>query len=171
MNQNIIPTETECIEILKEAGAKPLLNHSQRVKKIALAVSKKLISQGIEIDIPLIIASALLHDITKLSATICHMKEGGELLRSKGLDKIAKIVERHGLTSINDPEFTPSTYEEKIIFYSDLRANPGKIVSLKERFEYIKNAYPHIGPKIQTYYEFAKKIELELLGKEPNLEL
>ncbi|MBT5022925.1 HDIG domain-containing protein [Candidatus Woesearchaeota archaeon] len=165
----LIPTEKECFEILKKSGSESLKDHSMRVMKIAVAVAKKLINKGIEVDIPLVTAAALLHDVKKLDANICHAKEGGEFLRKNGMSKVASIVEKHALCNLNDSRFVPLTIEEKIVLYADLRANPGKVVSLEARFEYIKETYPTADEELKKLYNFAKDIEIELIGEDTEL--
>ena len=166
-----IPSEQECLNLLDEAAAAAVKDHSIRVMKIALAVAKKLQARGIEVNLELVKAAALLHDILKLNSTFCHAKEGGDYLRKKGMSKVARLVESHAIGNIHDPLFRPGTIEEKIILYADLRANPGKIVSLDERFKYIMQTYSASDEEMKKYYKFAKKIEKELLGASTELDI
>ncbi len=154
-----IPTEEECFKILEERNLpKNIIAHSKSVCKVALDVADKLDKRGIKVDKNLVIAGALLHDVTRLDKD--HAKSGAELLERLGLDRVAKIVRRHGLWHHGEPSYMPETTEEKIVFYADKRVINDKIVSLEERFKYLKERY---GTE-DALYHYAKKIEKELLG-------
>jgi HD superfamily phosphohydrolase YqeK len=53
-----------------------------------------------------------------------------DILRERGEDFIANLIEKHKFTLISEL----STIEEKILYYADKRVNGDQIVSLKERF-------------------------------------
>jgi len=160
-----VPTYEECIQLLEEAGAADrLLGHSLRVHSVAMGVCDTLEKKGVSVDRDLVSAAALLHDIRKIHAREHHATEGGDYLRERGMSRVAAVVDKHVIGHIGHPELTPTTTEEKIIFYADLRANPGKIVPLEERFSYVREKYPHLGEeKIARAFDFAKAIEREFL--------
>ncbi len=162
-----VPTESECLELMAEVGLAPaIVQHSIAVKNLALELAEKLEKKGINVDKQLISAAALLHDVMKMEAAVCHGIEGGEFLRKKGFNEVASIVEKHCLNNLDEPELVPKTNEEKLLMYSDLRVNSGKVVSLAERFDYIVKRYPPKDPKrFDEYRAFAKQLEWELMGK------
>ncbi|MBN1544641.1 HDIG domain-containing protein [Candidatus Woesearchaeota archaeon] len=162
-----IPSEQECLELIAEVGlASAVVMHSISVKKLALALADDVEKRGMAVNRPLVSAAALLHDIKKMDAEVCHGIEGGDFLRKKGFHEVASVVEKHCLINLDDPYFVPKTTEEKIIMYSDLRVSTGKVVTLDERFDYIKKRYKPKNPKaFQEYIAFAKQLEWELLGK------
>jgi putative nucleotidyltransferase with HDIG domain len=163
-----IPSEEECLELMAEVELAPaVIHHSIIVKKAALEFADLIEQKGTKVNRPLITAAALLHDIKKLDAEMCHGIEGGEFLRKKGFPEVASIVEKHCLINLDDPDLTPKTTEEKLLMYADLRVNTGKIVPLNDRFDYIKRQYrPKDMKKLQEFLTFAKQIEWELLGKD-----
>jgi len=157
-----IPSPDECFEILmKHEVPLAIVHHCELVCDVAVKIADKLVKRGIKVDKDLVIAAALLHDIGKLKKEP-HLRHGGELLRKLGLERIAQVVERHGLVEFGNDDFIPKTIEEKIVFYADKRANPGKIVGLEERFDYLKKKYSMSG-HVDKEYEFTKKLEKELL--------
>jgi putative nucleotidyltransferase with HDIG domain len=165
-----LPSEDGCIEILKSSGAYDLfLNHSRRVQDVALAVCDIASKRGLKVDKELVSVSALLHDVMKHKAVCHHGKEGGDYLRALGYPKVAEVIETHCPEDLKGGKLTPRSVEQKIIFYSDLRVNPGKVVTLDERFDYIREHYPAAESLMRELYSFAKQIEWELLGDPPKI--
>jgi len=162
-----IPSESECLALMDEIDLAPTVrNHSLIVQKFALCLADDLDKKGVKVNKELVSAAALLHDIMKLDAQVCHGIEGGEFLRKKGFHEVASVVEKHCLNNLEDPDFVPQTTEEKLLMYADLRVGTGKVVSLSERFKYIKEKYNPKDPmKFNEYIAFAKQLEWELLGK------
>ena len=162
-----IPSEQECLELMARMNlASAIMNHSIVVRNFALELAKEVEKRGIQVNRPLLSAAALLHDIMKMDAEVCHGIEGGEFLRKQGFHEVASVVEKHCLNNLDDPDFVPKTNEEKLLMYADLRVNAGRIVTLDDRFRYINERYKPKDPKrFQEYISFAKQLEWELLGK------
>jgi uncharacterized protein len=103
--------------------------HTKRVLANALLISEILVSESAEIDLKVVKAGALLHDIARpeeleSESGICHAKLGASMvpdifrnLKITGIsaDTVARCVERHRYRDDNHPE----TIEEKIIFDAD----------------------------------------------------
>lgn len=120
-----------------------LVEHSRQVADLALALGRDLRRRGVEVDLDFVEEAAMLHDIgiflTDAPGIHCRGTEpyirhgllGAELLRSKGLERHARVCERHtgaGITvddikSQNLPlpmrDLTPATIEEKLVCYAD----------------------------------------------------
>ena len=157
----LIPTKEECIKILDENNTlNNIILHSKKVHEVAMRIVDILEKNGINVNRDLVGAAALLHDIQKIKEH--HEIAGAELVKNMGFNEVASIIKKHGLRNIEDENFTPSKIEEKIVFYADKRVNGDKIVSLKQRFDYIKERYEY--SNIDKEYQFAKKIEKELIG-------
>jgi putative nucleotidyltransferase with HDIG domain len=161
-----IPSESECLELLSELNLpSAVINHSVAVKNFALDTAESLSVKGHSINKPLIAAAALLHDVMKVDAQVCHGIEGGEFLRTKGFHEVAGVVEKHCLNNLFDPDLVPKSQEEKLLMYADLRINAGSIVSLDDRFEYIRKRYrPKDEKRFAECVAFAKQLEFELFG-------
>ncbi|MFC1723053.1 HD domain-containing protein [Nanoarchaeota archaeon] len=146
--------------------APAVVRHSIGVRDFALQIADNLESKGHSINRPLLESAALLHDIMKVDAEIDHALEGGEFLRNKGFHPVADLVEKHALNNLSNESLIPRTTEEKLLMYADLRFSSGRVVSLDERFNYIKERYGPKNPdKFHIYVDFAKKLEAEFNGQ------
>ena len=160
----ITPTKEECFKILKDNNVPDnIIAHSKAVCDVAMKVADLLEKKNIHVNGDLIAAAALLHDVKKLSEND-HVIEGYEFIKSLGFPEVASLIKKHGLVHVQDEGFVPKTWEEKIVFYADKRVKNDKIVSVEQRFEYVKQRYNHYD--IQKEYDFTKEIERELLGEE-----
>lgn len=154
-----IPSREQCLEILHMNGTPPnVIEHCKAVSTFAVLIAGKLQKKNVDVNIRLVEAAALLHDIEKLKPE--HVKAGHDLLLSKGFREVAVVVKKHGLENFEDDSYHPKTSEEKIVFYADKRVRDTTVVSLDERFDYIKKKYNFLG--IKKEQEYARNIEREL---------
>lgn len=118
-----------------------LVRHSEAVRDRALAIAARMPELGI--DVRFVAEAALLHDIgivrTDAAGIGCygvhpyimHGVLGAEMLRAEGLERHARVCERHtgsGLTvrdivrgglPLPHRDFLPETVEERLICYAD----------------------------------------------------
>ena len=74
----IIPTTEQCIKLLDEFNVpKNIKEHSFAVNRISISIAKKLKQAGVDIDLDLVNAASLLHDIDKI-ATLEEIEQHGE---------------------------------------------------------------------------------------------
>lgn len=143
MNIKMIPTRDECIRLMSQYGMPDhIINHSLEVAKIALFLAIELNKHGQRIDLALVEASSLLHDLTK---TECfktkedHARTGSQLLKERGYERVGEVVAAHIQLS---KEIDPSRVsEEEVVNYADKRVQHDRIVSLEERFKDLKARY------------------------------
>ena len=156
-----IPSREECLKILKENNVpENVVRHSLKVAELALDIAKRLKARGINVDISLLEAAAILHDIMR-SKKGDHAIEGARFIKGIGYEKVAETAKAHGLYNL--PKIKPETTEQKILFYADKRIIEDRIVSLKERFDDFRKRYPdYAEEKSETEYEFVKNIGMEL---------
>ncbi|MBI3035320.1 HDIG domain-containing protein [Candidatus Woesearchaeota archaeon] len=160
----IIPTYEECIRILKENNVPDnVVAHLKAVCDFSIKICDLLEKKGINVNKDLVAAGALLHDIKKTDSED-HVVEGYGYIKSLGFPEVALLVKKHGLAHLENEDFAPKTWEEKIVFYADKRVKNDRIVSVDERFGYIKQRYKK--EDVEKELEFTKKIEFELLGNE-----
>lgn len=140
-----------------------IMAHSLEVCKIALLLSGELNKRGQRIDLGLVEAASLLHDIAK---TVClrtkedHTQAGYHLLKEIGYERVGEIVAQHvWLSKEGDPL---SVSEEEIVNYADKRVRHDQIVSLEERFLDLRNRYG----KDQRSIAYLEKMEKTILGIE-----
>jgi len=158
-----IPTIDECLELMDSYGMPDHIKaHSLGVRDVSVFLADELNKKGESLDVKLVEASALLHDIAKIHCVKCekrHDHEGARILRSKGYFKIANIVEQHVNLWYED---RVGIYEEDVINYADKRIMHDKLVTLDERFVDLRVRYAVELDKIliteKKSYDLEKKI-------------
>ena len=137
-----IPSREECNELMVQHSMRPnIVEHSIQVMNVSLAITDNL-KNGVAVNRDLIIAAALLHDITKtrsLTTNERHDSSGGELLREMGFTRIADIVEKHVVLQNLNPQ--GRLEEREIIYYADKRVMHDKIVTIDERVHDLLQRY------------------------------
>lgn len=142
-----------------------IIAHSLEVARVALFISIELNKMGQNIDLRLVEAASLLHDLTKtecLKTKEDHALTGSKLLREMGFERVGDIVAEHILLSRHQDPFAVS--EEEVVNYADKRVKHDRIVSLNERFEDLCNRYGK-NPKAFEQLEKLKKDTFELENK------
>lgn len=148
MNKQI-PDRDDCIMLLKQHGVpNHIIEHSKAVAEVALEYGKKIKADGGKINLRLLEAAALLHDIGKPTGLrggheteISHGKIGAEMLRKMGYPELAETAACHMFDTIFKPNKL-NTWEKKLVYYADKRVNHDKRVNLEERLGYLINRYP-----------------------------
>jgi uncharacterized protein len=137
-----IPSQEECDELMAKYCMLPnIVAHSRQVMRVSLVITDNLKS-GVSINRNLVMAAALLHDITKarsLETREPHDQSGGELLRELGFERIGEIVKQHVILLDFNPQ--ERLEEREIINYADKRVMHNRIVSLAERLEDLIQRY------------------------------
>lgn len=177
---------------------KNIQRHMEKVTEIAVRIGKKLIDNKFQVDLKLLRQAALLHDLAKIVTCFSNInsnqfddavkvedieawnklseKYSGMsdceitkvVLREMGEDKIAEIVRKHHFTSVLKEEESPSTLEEKVLYYADKLVMHDKEVTLEKRMKDLDERYSTNG-NIPEYIREAKKrarqIEKEIKAK------
>jgi molybdenum cofactor cytidylyltransferase len=134
-----IPDAAECEVLLKSTFgvSAGLLQHSNKVAAAAMRIAAALQQTGGRLDMKLIRAGALLHDIAKGQKD--HARRGARYLQHLGFDPVAQIVARHvdlfpdGKGVIADPDDTLD--EAAVVFIADKYISGNEIVSMETRFD------------------------------------
>lgn len=129
---NRLPSREQAIELLRKNNCPPkVISHSEAVAKLALETASKIEKKGQKIDLNLVEAGALLHDLGRSKThTVDHAIIGAKLAESAGLpESVVRIIKRHvggGITAEEAEKFgwpkdvyVPLTLEEKIVSYAD----------------------------------------------------
>lgn len=160
----------EALKLLKESfGDNRIAKHSKAVCEKAVEIAEKIMENGHEVDVELVRVGALLHDIGRVKThRLEHATEGGKMLREKGHEKLARIVETH--ISCNPA----MSLEEKVVSYADKIIEEDRVVTLDERFENVikrrkKHGQEEDIPVMMELCEKIKGMETEILHlmKEP----
>lgn len=133
-----IPSRKQCL-LLFDRFQLPTQKriHVEEVSRLALFFTQKLKDKGIDIDEQLVEAAALLHDIDKSAPK----KEGERhpdaavrILNELDFAEVAEVVKRHSLHTILDPELSPRTWEEKVVYLAD-KMTKYEVIGVDHRFK------------------------------------
>lgn len=169
-----IPSEKQCLELLKKYEVpENIIRHSKLVDNVAMYLGRRLKEKGININLKLLHAASLLHDIAKIKCLgkneKDHGKEARKILENEGFPDVGKVIEAHQLNHL--VEGKTKTWEQKILNYADKRAGE-KIISLDERFAYLKSRYAQWRKDIEKAEPKARKLErqiFDMVGESPDL--
>jgi putative nucleotidyltransferase with HDIG domain len=132
-----------------------IVRHSQLVTRVALLIARKLNTAGHQLDLALVEAGALLHDITKTTSIETrenHAETGGELLISLGYPSVADIVRQH--ICLDAGTFAPDAVTEiEIVNYADKRVKHEEVVDIEERFRDVRERYVKKFPGLDARFE------------------
>ena len=125
-----IPTVAEAEALLATQAVPPQgLAHARGVAAVALGLARSLNAAGAALDLELVEAAALLHDVAKGRPR--HEQAGGDLLFALGFDKAAPIVAAH--RDIALPPEAPIT-EREIVYLADKFVHGRWLVPVPVRF-------------------------------------
>ncbi len=152
-----VPSGEECIKLMDDLGTpENVISHGKAVCKKALEIAIKQMSKGVNLDLNLIRAAALLHDIAKLKDR--HALTGAKYLLEKGYPSVAAIVGDH-MTLL--PEEEERVSEKTVVLLADKFIKDTEEVSLEERF--LTYMPEDKKPYILKKYEQAKRL-MEVFG-------
>lgn len=144
--------ENDALGLLRKSGCSPnVIDHCKTVasyaREIAFNITGCALKRGVmvNIDIDLVFAGGLLHDIGRSKTHgIFHAVEGAKIAVNYGLDKkLVNIIERHIGAGIPAEEavglglpakdYIPLTLEEKIVAHADNLVSGARVGSLDEQ--------------------------------------
>jgi CTP:molybdopterin cytidylyltransferase MocA len=132
VQQHQVPTEGECmalLEIFCKADS-PIISHGRAVADLAALFAEKLNQTGYRLDIRLLTAAGLLHDLARAESN--HARTGARLLRAAGFGAVADLVADHmDLTPTDEEEISPA----ELLYLADKLVQGESRVPLAERFQ------------------------------------
>jgi uncharacterized protein (TIGR00295 family) len=162
LSTETVPSERQCLRILREEGCKvSVIQHVCTVKSIAEEMAKR---SGA--DLKLVRAGALLHDVGRSRTQgVMHVAESARIARQRGLpEELVRIIERHvaaGLTQreakglgLPEGNYMPETLEEKIVCHADnLVKGPSGTQTLEEALnEIVRRGYPVTAERMRAMH-------------------
>jgi len=124
-----LPTPAECEAILATRPASDSLRrHGRAVTAVARTMATKLAARGAALDLNLVLAASLLHDIAKGQPG--HAEVGAALVESLGYPAVAEVIRQHMAMSFDGS----TTNEAAIVFLADKLVRGDRRVSLEERY-------------------------------------
>jgi uncharacterized protein (TIGR00295 family) len=171
----VIPSEEEAMALhRKHQSSEIIIRHCKTVALVSTTLAKGLTNSGRKVDLGIITAAALLHDIGRnRTQTVRHGLEGAEILKSEGVDeRVVQAVRCHvgaGLSveeakSLGLPEFDfiPRTIEERVVCFADKMVGSDKVMPFAEEVErFIRKKHD-----VKRLLALKERIEQEL-GKDP----
>jgi putative nucleotidyltransferase with HDIG domain len=125
-----IPTRAECETILFAQSVAPSqVRHSRRVAEVAERIALALERSGLLLNVELVKAGALLHDLAKGQPN--HAAVGAEFLRSMDFPRVATVVGAH-----TNLDFLGGQLDEcAIVYLADKLVRGDNVVTLEWRFQ------------------------------------
>jgi uncharacterized protein len=161
-----LPSREQAIELLRKHNCPPkVINHCEEVAKLALEIASKLEKKGIKVDLKLVEAGALLHDIGRSkSHAVDHGVVGAEIAELEGLPEAAvRIIRRHvggGITAQEAEKFgwpkdiyEPLTLEEKIVSYADKLIDQSKRVPIDLEIKRLRVEHRDAAERVRKLHE------------------
>ena len=174
MKELELPTRAECFELIKQHHVPSnIVKHCLAVSKLAVFLAQKLKDKGLRVNVKLVDRACLLHDIvrscdfkeldySRFEETISeedkskwnqirqryrnlgHEDAAYEILKEK-YPTLALTVKKHRYMAMLNEDERPTSWEEKLVYYADMRIMHDKIVLLKDRLEdgHRRNAFLH----------------------------
>ncbi len=138
-----IPSSNKCLDLMRSMDMmEHIVTHSRHVCQVAVCITEHLNHQSRQPNLKLVIAAALLHDITKTRSFKTgenHAATGARLMESLGYQEVGDIVRQH--VRLDTYSGSNSITEVEIVNYADKRVLHDQVVDLKERKAYIFEKY------------------------------
>ncbi|MGD6806395.1 MAG: HDIG domain-containing metalloprotein [Candidatus Bathyarchaeia archaeon] len=173
----MLPSREQAIELLKQNGCQQnVINHCLAVTEFALKLAHKLHDRGLKLDLQLVEAGAILHDLGRSKThEVQHSLVGAQMAQELGLPQsIVNIIKRHVGAGITDEEaellgwpkdtYMPQTLEEKVVCYADKRIDHDRVASIEEEIKKLqKHGFAAGAERVRNLHDEITK----LLGETP----
>jgi len=143
-----LPSREQATAILRSNNCPDkVICHCLNVADFAVEVAAKLRKRGYNVDLELVEAGAVLHDLGRAKTHgTDHSVVGAQMAQELGLPQsVVDIIKRHVGAGITAEEaqrmgwpqdvYVPKTLEEKIVCYADKRVDNGKVVPIENEIE------------------------------------
>jgi uncharacterized protein len=141
----VIPSEGDAIALHKKYGSNQIIvEHCRTVARVARLLAEEFQRRGQAVDVRVVVAAALLHDIGRSRIqTVGHAVEGAAMVEKEGVDrKVVEIIRRHVGAGISpeeakslglpDLDYIPRTLEERIVCFADKMVDRDKVRPFSE---------------------------------------
>ncbi len=167
----MIPSIKECYRYMdKYHMLAHIKAHSVVVARVARMIARGLREENPDISVSKTTVGALLHDIGKTPSINFggdHAEIGKQICMENGFDEIAPIVAEHVI--LKNYRLNSADSEKEVVFYADKRVNHDRIVTLKERENYIIKRYgrgqEELGERIKINFRLCGQVEEKLFSK------
>ena len=145
-----IPSQDQCRRLIEKMEMMShIIDHSRMVQRVAETLTRFLKQDNPHLNMDLILAGAILHDITKTRSITTgekHAQTGGALLARIGYPEVGDIVRQHVALDQNfdgkiDMDQKIPITEAALVNYADKRVLQDQVVPLEDRLGYIMERY------------------------------
>ncbi len=160
-----VPDREEAARIL--AGRRTpagIVRHSEGVARVAVAAAQMVAAAGIPVDLAVVEAAALLHDIDKPRTRRDggpHGEVGARLLESMGFGELAAAVSSHPITCLLDEDRFPRGWEPVLVSLADKHVEQ-TFLTIDERLDRMADRHPQYREEIDAARPLAHGLEAEL---------
>lgn len=143
-----LPSREQAAAILREKHCpNQVVKHCLDVADFAVKIAAKLQKRGYTVNLELVEAGAVLHDLGRAKAHgVNHSLVGAQMATELGLPQsVIDIIKRHVGAGISEKEaehmgwpkdvYVPKTLEEKVVCYADKRVDHGEVVPIENEIE------------------------------------
>jgi len=162
-----VPSRSQCLALMTRIEMpEHIRQHSLVVAQVALFLAHLLNRNSHRLDLRLLEAGALLHDIAKaesLATRERHEDLGATMLENWGYPMLSPIVREHVVLEAS--ALAGPITESLVVNYADKRVKHDQIVSLEERFSDLIGRYAKTGEHrqwLQSKFELYRRLETKL---------
>ncbi len=132
--RNLIPSRETCMDLLCSYGTPPhVIRHCAAVSETAIRIARALMEKGEDLDLSLLEASCLLHDIARVEEN--HGVKGAILAEKQGYHQVANLIRCH-MFYATDPYKSKIT-EQDLLCLADRMVMEDRYVGLDDRMQYV----------------------------------
>ncbi len=145
--------------------------HSLLVAEVATLLARELGAAGLALDVELVEAAALLHDLgkaTSLATGEDHAELGAAMVIELGYPRLAPILREH--TLLDAERLALGLNESLLVNYADKRVRHDELVSLTERLEDLADRYARTSDQralLRRFLELYLRLEVEVFARLP----
>ena len=152
-----LPNREQAVRLLHKYKCSPqVISHCIAVADLAVETASILEGKGYKINIELVEAGALLHDLGRSKThTVDHAIVGAQIAQSIGLpEPVIRIIKRHVGAGITTDEaqmlgwpkdvYAPQTLEEKIVSFSDKLIDKSRRMPIETEIERLQIKNKHL---------------------------
>jgi uncharacterized protein len=169
-----LPSREQALQFLRQSGcSRNVINHCEAVAELAIEIAKTCKEIGLDVNLELVEAGALLHDVGRSKThSVHHAVIGAKIARSVSLpEPVISIIKRHvggGITASEAKKlgwpkdiYVPQTLEEKIVSYADKLIEGSRRVPIERA---IKNFSKELPPSAVARIRILHEEMLALIG-------
>jgi uncharacterized protein len=163
-----LPSREQALKLLRENRCPArVIKHCEAVAKLALETAESCKRKGLNVNLQLVEAGALLHDIGRSKThSVHHAVVGAQIAKSAGLpEPLISIIKRHvggGITADEAIElgwpsndtYVPLTLEEKIVSYADKLIESSNRVPVEETMKQLsRESKPEAAERVRKLHD------------------